>query len=1279
MRAGIGSGWQWAARGVLALVVLVLALGTAMAQEALKGVALVIGQSDYRGLSPLPNPGNDARALSRLLDDLGFDVERVTDADTVELSEALAQFGRDAETADVALLYYSGHGIEAGGENYLIPIDADTSSPEAVGQTLVPLSGLLAQLQAKVPVTIALLDACRDNPFPHDFAILPRGGNAPLPVGPAGLGLPRGGGAPGGAAVSAPSESLGALIGFAAEPGRVALDGPAGTNSPYAEAILKHMAAGGFAFGDIMTMVTEEVYLKTRGRQLPWTNSSLRRVLNFGLAAEETGSDEARIRSERRQLLLTIADAPETTRRFVETVADAEKVSLDALYGMLGVLEVDTSAGPDQLEQQLLEGARRLKAFMAARGAPVQQDVELVRLTGLADTAEAEGAIALAQEFRAQASARAEELAGELDDREAQLQADRLEIAETFARHAETAILNFDFATAADRYGAAAEQARRWDRKLAIDYAGKSADALQAHGTYKGDNQALEAAIAAYEALLADVGRADEPAKWVEIKTGLGNALWTLGDRQTSDDTLEAAVVQFGDALDVINAKTEPYAFGVVQVSLANVYSSLGRRQSGTELLHQAVAAYRASLDVLGRADYPLDWATTQNNLGQTLFTLGERESGTRSLEEAAHALRLALEENRREVAPLSWGMTQNNLANVLMLLGTRDPQSGNLKAAEEAYRQALLEQTRDKVPLEWAANMSNLGNVLTLRAQAENDPGLLDEALQALELALEEVSPERSATRWAMAHNNIGNIFLARAKATDDAALLDRAIGHYRQALTASTRPDAPFDWALTQNNLGTALMLLGEQERDPKIYAEAARAMSLALQERTRERMPVEWATGQTVLAGVQALLGDMRADVDLLVEARRNIELALEVQSRKDRPYEWALAQITLGNVLAGLGKHTADNQTTLAAAAAYDAGLSELDPLANRLDWGRSAYSLAAALLDLAGRENSPARFKDAWGWLNGALAAYDRQSVPMLWGQAMLNLGFVQLQLGILTSDPAYLDQSVLSYGLSQASFSREADPLLWAQAESSIGTGLYLAATLRGDNQSLVLAQARHEAALAILPSGGPEAANAQFGLGLVLGQRALYEQDLALFDAAQAALDTALASWTPQSAPVQYPVALLLRANAQFEAGRLSGDSQRLEAFLATADQAAEILTPEADPYRFILLLLQYGGATAILGESDPDTARLEQGIDWLNQAIEQLTLFEAGNEAAQGQAMLCRAQLALGQRRADPALVAAGLEQCRSALATAQSLGNLVLAREAQALLDGAEARQF
>ena len=102
-------------------------------------------------------------------------------------------------------------------------------------------------------------------------------------------------------------------------------------------------------------------------------------------------------------------------------------------------------------------------------------------------------------------------------------------------------------------------------------------------------------------------------------------------------------------------------------MNLGNALGSLGERESGTARLEEAVAAYQAALEERTRERVPLQWATTQNNLGNALASLGERESGTAKLEEAVAAYRAALEERTRERVPLDWAMTQNNLGNALV------------------------------------------------------------------------------------------------------------------------------------------------------------------------------------------------------------------------------------------------------------------------------------------------------------------------------------------------------------------------------------------------------------------------------------------------------------------------------------------------------------------------------------------------------------------------------------------------------------------------------------
>jgi uncharacterized caspase-like protein len=250
-------------RLVCALIcVLALAVPAAAATKAMKGVALVIGQTNYVWLDPLANPDRDARDIDHMLDEFGFDVTRVLDVRTEQLREKIDDFVADAEGADVALVYYSGHGIEAGGANYIMGTDAEIGTPEAASATLLEVDGLLDRLEARVPITIVLLDACRTNPFDGTHTLQLAGSGGAVEIRQAGLDLVRGPDA-----VASPAvDSLGMVIGFSASPGQSALDGPPGGNSPYASALLQHLSAGGFSFGEIMTLVSNEVYVATGAR-----------------------------------------------------------------------------------------------------------------------------------------------------------------------------------------------------------------------------------------------------------------------------------------------------------------------------------------------------------------------------------------------------------------------------------------------------------------------------------------------------------------------------------------------------------------------------------------------------------------------------------------------------------------------------------------------------------------------------------------------------------------------------------------------------------------------------------------------------------------------------------------------------------------------------------------------------------------------------------------------------------------------------------------------------
>ena len=243
-----------------ALVILMAFLLTqpSSAQGFNTRVALVIGNSSYVSAPALPNPANDAAAMSDSLRRLGFDVTEGTDLDTAGMVSALRSFGAKAESADVALVFYAGHGIQVSGENYLLPIDASLQRERDLNYEGMPLNLIISEASLARKLAVVIVDACRDNPFTGQL----RTAMGPTRSSAVGRGLVR---------VDAPADTL---VAFATRDGDVAEDG-AGYNSPFTSALLTHMGEPGVEIGDYFRRVRDSVITSTNGRQEPYVYGSI--------------------------------------------------------------------------------------------------------------------------------------------------------------------------------------------------------------------------------------------------------------------------------------------------------------------------------------------------------------------------------------------------------------------------------------------------------------------------------------------------------------------------------------------------------------------------------------------------------------------------------------------------------------------------------------------------------------------------------------------------------------------------------------------------------------------------------------------------------------------------------------------------------------------------------------------------------------------------------------------------------------------------------------------
>jgi hypothetical protein len=238
------------------IIVLVLtAANPSLAQG--KRVALVIGNSEYINTPRLANPKNDAADMAAELQKLGFRVIEGRDLDKVAMDRKIRDFAQALVGAEVGLFFYAGHGLQVGGQNYLVPTDAELKTASALDFEMVRLDLVHRTMERETLTNILIIDACRDNPLARNLA---------RALGTRSIQIGRG---------FAPVESgEGTLIGFSTQPGNVALDGK-GRNSPYASALLKHLPTPGEDLPTILINVRNDVMEATGRRQVPWEHSAL--------------------------------------------------------------------------------------------------------------------------------------------------------------------------------------------------------------------------------------------------------------------------------------------------------------------------------------------------------------------------------------------------------------------------------------------------------------------------------------------------------------------------------------------------------------------------------------------------------------------------------------------------------------------------------------------------------------------------------------------------------------------------------------------------------------------------------------------------------------------------------------------------------------------------------------------------------------------------------------------------------------------------------------------
>lgn len=492
---------------VLSLVPLVgLCLGGSPAL-AEKRVALVIGNSSYDKVARLGNPANDAALVSETLRAAGFDsVELRRDLKLGDMRRALRDFVDKSREADVAVIYFAGHGIEVDGTNYLIPVDAVLERDVDILDEALSLERVLVSVEPARQMRLVILDACRDNPFTRSM-------KRTVASRTIGRGLAR-----------IETTSPNTLIAFATKPGSTASDGD-GKNSPFATALVKHVTRPGLDIRKAFGYVRDDVLKSTGNRQEPYVSASL-------------GGDDVPLVPAKPVATGPQADPQTAVRRDYELALQAGdreaweaflQAYPDGFYANLAKVQLKKIAA-EEARTNAAETARlaeQEKARLAAEGA---KQAELAKAAAAAKQAEEARIAADKAKQIEQEKAAAAEKVRLAEQEKARLAAEKARLAE-------------------QEKAAAAEQARLAAQKPTEEK--------------KEQIAALPSAADKQDQPQADLPRAlQAELRRVGCNTGAVDGNWNAGSQKALDlfnkhagSKLEVKVASV-DALDVVKSKT---------------------------------------------------------------------------------------------------------------------------------------------------------------------------------------------------------------------------------------------------------------------------------------------------------------------------------------------------------------------------------------------------------------------------------------------------------------------------------------------------------------------------------------------------------------------------------------------------------------------------------------------------------------------------------------------------------------------------------------------------
>ncbi|MER8413703.1 caspase family protein [Mesorhizobium sp. M1342] len=705
-------------RLLFALLLMLMTTATAAAERR---VALIIADDDYRLIRPLANPVHDGEAMGAVLKKLGFEVVLETNRDLRRMRRALDDFRQDAKGADVALVYFSGHGVEISGDNRLLPVDADASSLDALEKTSLPLEEVRDSVAATAKIGLIMLDACRSDPF---------SGSSGEGRGAISLAKDVADKVKPGLGRTGRAENI--LFAFSAAPGETAADGT-GQNSPFTTALTKYLGTSGLEIRSVLTLVQQEVYDLSRGKQLPYVESGLPKLF-FAAAAKEQ-------LPERERLLLAMADVTPEMRGEVEQVASDAGMPLAPLYGVL--ISSDAShLSADSLNARLREAA---DAFVKVRGEMrtlASDDPQVTELRRQAEEQLSLGAFDGARAILAKAA--------DIDNvsrnaLKANFVGRTLSEAATRFLSGGAARADLDYATAINDYESVLALYREAGQTdLTLDQADRQIRTLDELGKLYTLVGNTDAAGRAFAALISNLelrsARETDPSVKRDFAVShikLGNVKLAQGDLPEALENYRTARTMLRD-LTAAEPDRLPWFgdFAMVDDKIGNVLVTQGDLASAAQVYQESLSIKKQLADnEPERAELQRDLTITYDEIGGLARVMGRLDNAQMAYEESLK-VRLALAEKKPRDAE-----RQRDVSVSHDTIGDLKRERGDAAGALASYKagHAIVEQLvgRDPDNSELKRDLSvgnaKIGNALS---DQEDWPAALAAYRQALSIA---------------------------------------------------------------------------------------------------------------------------------------------------------------------------------------------------------------------------------------------------------------------------------------------------------------------------------------------------------------------------------------------------------------------------------------------------------------------------------------------------------------------------------------------------------------